>query len=814
MMTEEDEVGGSQGGQVIAQYQTTRIRALWTSYKRCDVFSMFFPQIYMFLCRIFQLTNDSIVTLDPSNFAVTNTFNYSAISKLGPDDKVDDQFNVEVDKTTYVYKTAHRSQLLCQLLECIVRRLPTKLKAMGPFNAQRIRKNGARVDCRLVAAPHGVVEMDIAGRILQEYRYVDIKKVGTDERSRAFFFKVSGRAKLFFLSEIESLCAGISHQIKQIGISSLSMLTGQDINDALLARTASYNATGAPVSVFDVNKSTKRSVRPVPRQLHVTEEFIVEKDASGFQFVSFQRVRTIYAIVRSWTNPREFTIEYEDGSARTYTCAVRDTLLAMLLDITHAIGNVRVIVTGEVSDSLRLMPRFAEEEYQSSLTDAFFGASSIEAWFLSRLAKACKAVPLESEAVVAACRELNANVPCPGITPNSDMVQVRTCLSGVLRNINSMTVASMASDRVDHSRAIALMLQTLYRIIPSVAGFKGFVEVREVDTRSLLLNLIKFNNDFVNYWTLEVLSVLCRCPLSPRNQQQEFVNKHTLLTDNLLKCLIDLMSARIDSPGEDDSFVEDVVGEGNKVAEGAPSSAPMSKLETPGGTVSPNAAPTAHLAGLVDDSAGSASSSSAEILRRVSAKRRDRDSTHADPEGAFFPNSLVVVGAAALLESIVSSQRDTSSPELMHKVLDLLSERCEVLVHMLRSTSFLIMENAAILMFVLLRNRPPVASVLREMALSECLVLKHFYNGVFSPSVSQRFISRFLVATWMSGSEKLNPGKALLMRMIPSGLTEYLKFASISEQHRKNLDEMEEEFYANFGAALRTPVRRLFPRTQ
>jgi hypothetical protein len=169
----------------------------------------------------------------------------------------------------------------------------------------------------------------------------------------------------------------------------------------------------------------------------------------------------------------------------------------------------------------------------------------------------------------------------------------------------------------------------------------------------------------------------------------------------------------------------------------------------------------------------------------------------------FCPNSLVIVGAAGLLESIVSSKRDSSSPELVNKVLDILGERSGVLIHMLRSSSFLIMENAAILMFILLKNRNGVAAIIREAALSEGLALKHFYNAIFSPSGSQRFISRFLIATWLSGSEKVNPGKALLKRMLPSGLTEYLKHASISEEHRRNLDDLEDDFYATFSAALR-----------
>ena len=89
------------------------------------------------------------------------------------------------------------------------------------------------------------------------------------------------------------------------------------------------------------------------------------------------------------------------------------------------------------------------------------------------------------------------------------------------------------------------------------------------------------------------------------------------------------------------------------------------------------------------------------------------------------------------------------------------------------------MENAAILMFVLLKNRSACGPIMKEMALSEGLTLKHFYHAVFSPSSSHRFISRFLVATWMSGSNEM-PGKALLRRMLPSGLVEFASSTNIS----------------------------------
>jgi hypothetical protein len=54
------------------------------------------------------------------------------------------------------------------------------------------------------------------------------------------------------------------------------------------------------------------------------------------------------------------------------------------------------------------------------------------------------------------------------------------------------------------------MLQSLYRVIPCTQGYKYFLEIKEIDTRLLLFQLLKIPNDFVNYWTLELLIVLCK----------------------------------------------------------------------------------------------------------------------------------------------------------------------------------------------------------------------------------------------------------------------------------------------------------------
>jgi hypothetical protein len=83
---------------------------------------------------------------------------------------------------------------------------------------------------------------------------------------------------------------------------------------------------------------------------------------------------------------------------------------------------------------------------------------------VSLLAKACKSVPLNTEEVEQACRELNANVPCPGITPSSDLILVKGSLSGVLRSLNSALVASYAAEHVDVSRYTLCIYPPLYTV--------------------------------------------------------------------------------------------------------------------------------------------------------------------------------------------------------------------------------------------------------------------------------------------------------------------------------------------------------------
>ena len=228
--------------------------------------------------RIFQLTKSAIVTVDPANFNVTNTFAYSAISKLVPDEKEKEQFNFEVEKLgKFAFKTTHRAYLLNTLFECCTK-ATTKYKTFGPYRAQRLRKSGQRSESKLAAAPFGIIELDANGKILQEYKWTNMTKFGCDEKEAAVFFEYSGRIKIFLLPDYDLFVNGTKTQLKLVGIDSVPFMAGQSLNEVIKKRSVACSLTGNAVSVFNVNKHTLRSVRMMPRQMLITEKFLVEKD--------------------------------------------------------------------------------------------------------------------------------------------------------------------------------------------------------------------------------------------------------------------------------------------------------------------------------------------------------------------------------------------------------------------------------------------------------------------------------------------------------------------------------------------------------
>ncbi len=846
--------------------------------------------------RILALTNTCIRTINPNDFTVTNEFDLGSVVGLKANDLDRNSFVIELEgkeaaakPIQYFYSAENRTEVLCALHKCwwkvkseratrsdepLISGEDSILGDEMPmaateepqtyYSVRRLRKSGSYNSTTLVVKPYGLEEVESrTGRTLQIYYYYNMSEMVCNKDAMFLYFTYSGRLKIFTMLEsaleLPNMLRELNQAIKGVGISvdrsKIEGLSERDreqsqngkhsddvvtytetkLKDVVARRNAVQGSvTGAgAICSFDATKHSSRHGRPMPRQIQINEEYIVEKDSSGFQTVAYYRLNSIFSLVRGWNNSREFSIEFDDGTTRYYSSSTRDSVLAVLLDICHAVGNVRVVVLGESSRSLRILPRFVarlelgllERSDASSFSEILFGARTMEYNLLSRLCKVLEQAAHAGSALTAArsgvgvdevcraCVLFTSNIGYPGVTPDADPGLVSRCIVALMRCANTELIHSSNAEGVStvNSQLLVMLLQTLCKIIPCVQGYKGFIEVQELNTRQLLVQLLNVPDDIVNYWALEVLKLLCCCPYAPRNVKQEFVNKSTLLTDEMVLAVTNLISV---DPGEGDEGIYDETN----TAAGSVDHIPLSPDKSQAGSSGRHSVGSSSSSGDEADLFTDVASPVPSGTQAQSPGRSRRSSSESVPSasrislnmgGVFGPNSLVTMAAASMLESVLSSRRDTTPPEMVMAVMDRLGQRCEMLLHMLQTTSFVVLENAAILMFILLKHRPDVAPVLKEVALCEGLALKHFYNAVYSPSSTQRYISRFLVATWMSGDEKEGDmGKALLTRILPRGLVEFLKAPPVSRAQRAYLEELEEEYYTS-SASLN--VRKVSP---
>lgn len=153
---------------------------------------------------------------------------------------------------------------------------------------------------------------------------------------------------------------------------------------------------------------------------------------------------------------------------------------------------------------------------------------------------------------------------------------------------------------------------------------------------------------------------------------------------------------------------------------------------------------------------------------------------------------LIRMVMSDILQSVLCSFADTTSPEHFGALIDVLGENYHALLNTLYQQTPFVIENSALLLHLLSSHAPAVAVSIREAALSSAILLHHFHAAIFSPLEGQRFLSRFLCSLWLSGPMTCSE-KKWLRRTVPQGFMNYLKMPALSRTEEEQLDALERD---------------------
>ncbi|CAH0514002.1 unnamed protein product [Peronospora belbahrii] len=165
--------------------------------------------------------------------------------------------------------------------------------------------------------------------------------------------------------------------------------------------------------------------------------------------------------------------------------------------------------------------------------------------------------------------------------------------------------------------------------------------------------------------------------------------------------------------------------------------------------------------------------------------------------------SLVMMGVLQILEGCLCSRATTTGPVELKALIEGVAKSYSTLLKVLfQSRCATTVEACTLLLKTTLEECDPVvASTIRDKALTEGIVLRHFYQGLFDESFDQRCVSRYLVSLWMSNHDA---SKQLLSRIIPSGFFYLLNEppstpAEVEDYDRLERQAMEAERHERFG---------------
>jgi len=305
------------------QFQVTKLRNWRTGY-----------------LRLLVLYPHDFATLDPNSEDETNRWPYNALTDW--QDKGDSTILLTVgnDSLKLSVLCVHRAHVLTALLEC--RQIATggSMLAVPSFAPiDRYTRHGTTQTVQLQVQEYGLTETD-AGRPLQTYRYADIVGITMtpeDPNGLVIHFRQINKSRLYRLPRRQDFIQKVHAAYFRLGLEWPQRAQPTPTIGEWIQMRRSLDI-GTVLTVWPMRKSTRRHATGVAsRQLVLTSKsLLVEKD--GGTIVSCRRLVDVAAMVRC-RGKDEVRLEFCDGSFRIYANSNRDAFIVALIDACSSVTN-------------------------------------------------------------------------------------------------------------------------------------------------------------------------------------------------------------------------------------------------------------------------------------------------------------------------------------------------------------------------------------------------------------------------------------------------------------------------------------------
>lgn len=565
------------------QFQVTKLRSWRTGY-----------------VRLLSLYHDKFCTFDPDSHQVTNTWSYPSISEWMAMPKEKDNILLQVGTDKLKFKCHHvdRAMVMSKLLECKVH----FEKDDGPEwpifrDCLRQTRHGTRTAMSFRICPHGLQEIHPSSlAVIQTYHFTEIDAVSfTADDQCGIVFHFANKSRLFYIQSSRrhgngrsDLLTVIRDHYERLGIE-LNIRESCSASSWLeMRRQLGSNQT--IVMTWDVNKITRRHDSAVVgsqqgwiggsvnRKLALTSTgYLLELDGGGI--VSQRPLKDLRALVRH-PNSDKISLEFAEGCRKAYESSHRDALLVSIMDAAQSLAQNKTMNLTDISSAGYTLSDVGLPEESSGI----FQPISIPLYCLKRLYQLSTSAyaflshnsesstrsgqPLivaeECSAVIECSREFNASIPPSGdgLPEKPNDKQVLGCIGalwGILSKLLSRKGGNSTETHLGEASAIPI-LQALYRLCQTPAGFKGTVDLSTM--QECIKYLWDMNDDFCQFWSLRVLLILLNSKSHPRDREVEYVNKSVILQtggSDLVKGLVSTILDAGEKRADGNQVVSDLI---------------------------------------------------------------------------------------------------------------------------------------------------------------------------------------------------------------------------------------------------------------